>query len=365
MTISSILATSHYVPGPETKADLDYAELVIIDLAKANTVEGRKQLAVQVVDAVERQGFFYVVNHRYTIAQTERIFDIADIPFSGVSEEEKQEYAGKMKETGSYQGYKPRGYNHIDAGVRDQVEHYNLSLDIKRRQHPVPLRPFLPEIDQLSRNCYFDVLDPILKLLSLGLELPEDTLSRLHTFAGDGETWLRFMKYYPRSEDEELKTRNVWFKGHTDLGTITILFSQPISGLQILTREGEWKWIRHIENALVINTGDSLEFLSGGFYRPTIHRVVQPPQDQRGYTRLGVFLFAVPDDNVKLAPLTDSPVLKRVGVHTKRFDNGNVPTTETWRKARIATYGQTNLKPAAERNVEEEVVGGVLMRHYN
>ncbi|TFK31037.1 hypothetical protein BDQ12DRAFT_729977 [Crucibulum laeve] len=74
-------AAPHYVPEPETKVALDYAELAIIDLAKANTVEDRKQLAVQAVDAVERQ--------EYTIAQAERVFDVADIPFSGVSEEKK------------------------------------------------------------------------------------------------------------------------------------------------------------------------------------------------------------------------------------------------------------------------------------
>ena len=38
------------------------------------------------------------------------MFDIADIPFARVSEEEKKIYVAKMKETGSYQGYKPRQY---------------------------------------------------------------------------------------------------------------------------------------------------------------------------------------------------------------------------------------------------------------
>ena len=36
-----------------------------------------------------------------------------------------------------------------------------------------------------------------------------------------------------------------------DLGSMTILWSQPISALQILTKDGEWKWVRHIPNALV------------------------------------------------------------------------------------------------------------------
>ena len=36
-----------------------------------------------------------------------------------------------------------------------------------------------------------------------------------------------------------------------DFGSITILWSQPVAALQILTSGGEWRWIRHLENALV------------------------------------------------------------------------------------------------------------------
>lgn len=38
------------------------------------------------------------------------MFDIADIPMSGVPEEEKWAYAGNSHETGLFQGYKPRQY---------------------------------------------------------------------------------------------------------------------------------------------------------------------------------------------------------------------------------------------------------------
>ena len=48
--------------------------------------------------------------------QTERVFDIANVPFAEVSDEEKLKYNGKMLETGSYQGYKLRQY-----WVRDDI----------------------------------------------------------------------------------------------------------------------------------------------------------------------------------------------------------------------------------------------------
>ena len=42
--------------------------------------------------------------------QTDRIFDIADVPFAQVPEDEKKRYAGDIKQTGSYRGYKLRNY---------------------------------------------------------------------------------------------------------------------------------------------------------------------------------------------------------------------------------------------------------------
>lgn len=358
------LGIPHYVPAPPTKADLDYADLAVIDLSNTDTVEGRAQLATQVRDAMTGQGFFYVINHGYTAPQAERIFDVADIPFAGVSDEEKRTYAGNIKATGSYQGYKLRQYWHIDGGVHDQVEHYNIHRDVTKKQHPKELRPLLPEIEAFARFNHLNVLHPILQLLALGLELPEDTFVDNHGYSAVNETYIRFMKYYPRSEDEETKTRNVWLKGHTDFGSVTILWSQPVAALQILSPDGGWRWIKHIDNALVVNLGDAMEFLSGGFYKATIHRVVQPPEDQRGYTRLGVFLFASPDDAVKLVPFAESPVLQKHGI-VRRCDDADAPTMEQWRRARTSAYGQTELKKKDDGRVEEEVINGVVVKHYN
>lgn len=89
---------------------VDYADLAIIDLSKAKTPEGRAALANEVRDALSTTGFFYVVGHGYTQEETDRMFDIADVPFAQVSDEEKQAYLGKIKETGSFQGYKLRNY---------------------------------------------------------------------------------------------------------------------------------------------------------------------------------------------------------------------------------------------------------------
>lgn len=347
------IEVEHYIQPPATEEPLDYADLPIIDLSKAPRPD-------EVREAMQTYGFFYVVGHGLSFAENQRIFDIADIPFSVVNDEEKRHYEAEMMQTGSYQGYKLRQYWHIDNGVKDQIEHYNFHRDVTMRQHPECLRPYLGEIETFMKHNHFNVLHPILRLLALSFGLPENALVDIHGYSSVGETFLRFMKYYPHSTEDNKKTKNVWLKGHTDFGSITILYSQPVSALQILTPSGDWKWVKHIENALVINAGDALEFLSGEVFRSTIHRVVQPPQDQQGCPRLGVFYFAMPDDNVKLLPLVDNKVLSR------RFVDADAPTMGEWRKGRIAAYGKTQLRKAeGEERVEEEVVAGVVTKHYN
>jgi len=103
---------------------VEYADLAVIDLSKASTPEGRKELTVQLSRAMHETGFFYVINHGYTQEQvgrftqkhldrslnfrlqTNRIFGIANLLFDNVSEDEKKIYAGKS--TAVYEGYKPK-----------------------------------------------------------------------------------------------------------------------------------------------------------------------------------------------------------------------------------------------------------------
>jgi len=105
-------------------------------------------------------------------------------------------------------------------------------------------------------------------------------------------------------------------------------------------------------------------FLTGGYYKPTIHRVVQPPEDQRDCERLGTFYFSLADDNVRLAPCVESPVLQRIGIERQCPDE-DAPLCETWRKRRTVSYGTADLKKGMEANVEEEVVEGIVVKHYN
>ncbi|KAG6826197.1 hypothetical protein H0H92_000759 [Tricholoma furcatifolium] len=346
----------HHIPSPPTNEKLDFADLAIIDLAKYGTPEGNVELVQQVRDAMKTVGFFYVINHGYTLEQTRRTLDIAEIPFP-VSDEEKEKYVANIKETGSYQGYKLRQYwvNHLLGNTElPGIDLRNTRSFATILAGNRGIRPIQPLQYPSSASETPD------RLLALGLELPEATFTDIQGFATPlSEAWFRTMKYYPRTTEDEMKTNNVWLKGHTDTGSLTLLWSQPISGLQILDREGCWKWVKHIENAVVINAGMALQYLSGGFYRGTIHRVHQPPPDQAGLSRLTLIYFAAFNDDVRLVPLEHSPVLQRVGI-IREIEDSLAPTMGDFRKGKYASYGQSTLKQGKDAGVEEEEVAGVI-----
>lgn len=71
----------------------------------------------------------------------------------------------------------------------------------------------------------------------------------------------------------------------------------------------------------------------------------------------------MPDDEIRLLPFAESPVLQRVGIQ-RRCEDADAPTMEAWRRARTISYGRADLKKGAEKGVEEEVVNGIVVKHY-
>ena len=104
-----------------------------------------------------------------------------------------------------------------------------------------------------------------------------------------------------------------------------------------------------------------MEMLSGGYYKATIHRVFQPPADQRGYMRLTLLYFGYANDDVRLVPSVQSPVLQRVGIK-RRWPDKDAPTMKSWMMIRSQPYKETERK---ENGVQEQVIEGRVVTYYN
>lgn len=81
--------------------------------------------------------------------------------------------------------------------------------------------------------------------------------------------------------------------------------------------------------------------------------------------RLGVFYFSYADDDVELKPHRESPVLQNVGIKELVQPGMKPPTMKEWRKGRVGSYGAKVLQEGKHKGVEEEIVCGVVVPHYN
>lgn len=71
------------------------------------------------------------------------------------------------------------------------------------------------------------------------------------------------------------------------------------------------------------------------------------------------------NDDVRLEPLAQSPLLQRIGViDAAQGTKAPTPLSVEWRKARTAAYGTSELKESEEKGVEEEVINGIRVKHY-
>lgn len=362
-----------WVPPKETVHGdkIDWAPLYTLDLSQI-TGEGYSQVPQNVIDhvgdALHRDGFIYAENHGLSYDQVLRQFAIGQYTFDKVNEHEKDAYTADIVHSGSYCGYKQAGHWKID-GVGDRIEQWNFGSAaydpaVAAKKYPAEIHPFLDEIHEFARFNHDVIARKILSVLSLVLKVPYDYLWNLsRKFESNGDDFLRYALCHRPPQDEDRAVNGVRIQGHTDFGSVTILWSQPIASLEMLGPDNVWRTVQHRPNALVINLGDSLHFLSGGYLQATIHRVVAPPEDQQHYARLGVFYFAMFDNDVQLKPIPESPVAQEAYRRGKQFwservRNGEpIPTSKEWNALRISRYGQQHSKRGADGHHHETIAG--------
>lgn len=104
------------------------------------------------------------------------------------------------------------------------------------------------------------------------------------------------MNYYPPSKDP---TVSVGLKEHSDFSMITVLLQDTL-GLQVLAKDGGWRNVKPIQDALVVNLGDQIQILSNGRYQSPVHRATVDSEQGR----VSVNAFTNPSDDTLIAPIS-------------------------------------------------------------
>ncbi|KAL4908303.1 hypothetical protein BDW74DRAFT_174993 [Aspergillus multicolor] len=359
-----------------TKQTEGFATLKSIDLSLLDSEDPTvvDNLIQQVKVAIRDDGFLFLENYGISLEQLHRQFAIAQYLYNNISEEDKEKLLFDP-DTGRWSGYKhPYGFKR-HRGPADGIEQFNFYNREWNDPSRIPscLHPFMDEITAFCNYLTKSVNRRLLTLFSRVLELPDDYLWDNVQSHGSptGEGYFRHALFRPVQKETQEASKGLRMHGHTDFGLTTLLFSVPISCLQIWGHDEKWYYVPYKPGALVINIGDTLEIVSGGHFKATRHRVYKPPADQLNEERLSLVLFNSSVGDLRMQPAAESPLIQREGCieeqgvykEFKRLTEAGqlVPTNREWREIQIATATDPTDTVHNRVGVHQVLIDGKIM----
>ena len=230
-------------------------------------------------------GFFQVTGHGISQKNIKNICNVGN-KFFNSSEKNKRKLSPNKwnsKNKNIYRGYFPNDVNGkegLDIGdlkvtqnyaqrLKNQyIEYINLTKSIDNKSIKI-LSNYFDNIFILGEVLF----KSIIKLYKKNTNTSKKAFSRLKTLST-----LRFNYYPSQTKPVEISKQDGVALGcetHVDSGIFTILYQDKKGGLQVQNRKTEkWHNVPFNKNALIINTGRALEFLSKGKFKATNHRVL-------------------------------------------------------------------------------------------
>ncbi len=208
----------------------------------------------------------------------------------------------------NYRGYIPFGFFTANAGgdKPDRYEGYKLHNEIAADDSICDLCSLygpnkwvegLPGMKPRVLSFWKETdafAEKLLRAFALALELEETA------FLGDFAkplTNMTLLHYPPTAPDDA----GFGIHPHKDSGAFTILCPDPVGGLFVKVRAGDWIEVAAPSDAVVVNIGDIMEHWSGGRFVSTPHKVV----NRSGAERYSFPYFAVPGHDTIVRPLVE------------------------------------------------------------
>ena len=253
-------------------------------------------------------GFFQITGHGISQNNIKNTCKVGK-KFFNSSEKNKKKLSPKKwnsKNKNIYRGYFPNDVNGkegLDIGDLKVSQKYAKKL----RNQYIEYLDLTKSIDKKSIKVLSDYFDnifilgeflfkSIIKLYKNDTSISKKAFSRLKTLST-----LRFNYYRNQSKPIEISKQDGVALGcetHVDSGIFTILYQDQKGGLQVQNRKTKkWHDVPFNKNALVVNTGRALEFLSKGKFKATNHRVLWNKKK-----RMSIPFFFEPSYDFKMNP---------------------------------------------------------------
>jgi isopenicillin N synthase-like dioxygenase len=250
----------------------------VVDLSRYRDESTREAFTKKLGDSLRELGFAAIENHGIDQAVFDRTYD-AYKAFFALDDEVKRKY--ETPEDGRRRGYTSFGVEHAkDSEKADLKEFFHVGRELPEGD---PMSPRLPknlwpeeitEVEAASKALFAEldrVAFDVLEAFSTYLGQPKRFLPEM---VDKGNTILRVI-HYPVCDgfDEPGVMRAAQ---HEDINLMTLLPPADESGLELLTREGEWLPIHAIPGQIIVDTGDMMSRITNDQIPATTHRVVNP-----------------------------------------------------------------------------------------
>lgn len=261
------------------------AEMPVLDLTPLNRGAPLGDLARELRHACETIGFFYVANHGVPQAVVDNVFEATRRYFALPFEDRM-----KLRIDERFRrGFMPQGINKHPGYAADLKESFEYALDIPMDDPTVvanlPLHgpnrwpPEYPWLRQAA-EAYFDETmalgKRLMRVFAASLGLDEGFFLQ---FCTKPMVQTRLFHYPPEPPVTDDKAFGV--APHSDYGMITLLTQDPIGGLELRKRDGEWVGAPFIDGTFVINLGDMFKVWTNDVYVSNLHRVVNRSGKER------------------------------------------------------------------------------------
>jgi isopenicillin N synthase-like dioxygenase len=271
-------------------------KIPVIDFSLfSNGNETDKQSVVkEIYQACHKIGFMYLQNHSISQNLIEQVFtkskNFFDLPL-----ETKQKLA--WSDEISNQGYVGIQREHLDPNQPgDLKEAFNISIQEKRGKF-TPVSSSQSLLPTFYNTCT-QLANQILQTFAIALELPEDFFALNHN---QKHHTLRLL-HYPALQQVPLPGQ-IRAGEHSDYGSITLLFQDNNSGLEVRTPSGEWIMAPVIPGTVIVNTGDLMQRWTNNIFCSPRHRVMIPPADKTNESRYSIAFFCHPNNDTEITCL--------------------------------------------------------------
>ena len=249
------------------------------------------------------------------------------------------------------------------------MEFYNIGQD-DMLGVPFPLsNPPCIEDNRADIKAYMQQAHSVLELICSNLDsqlrLPLGTLASLQPLQKPSGTALRLLRYLPQPSED----RRTSLLGHTDIGSLTILFNIT-GGLQLLrpgadpNDEASWRYVRPAPGCAIVNLGDAMVEWSAGILRSNMHRVTFAPGEQGKVPRYSHAYLLRPDGNAPMKRLAGG---KSLVPPLEEGEEDNMMNAREWEahKAVAIRQGRDNARSrggkALELTEQEINLGGASL----